>query len=158
MNARTVTRDLIDVLDRASVPYEVIEHPPTFTARAEARVLGIEPAEVAKTVVLTTPSGFVRAVVPASCRVDLGKARVALGTDDVVLASEEALAGAYPSFELGAVPPLPDASGDAVLVDRRLAERETVVLELGTHGTSARLRTADLVQLSGALLVDLCRA
>ncbi len=156
MSARTTQHGLTDLLDQAAIAYELIEHPRTTTARAEARVLGIEPEEVAKTVVLTTPNGFVRAVVPASERIDLRKAKAVLETEDVGLASEEVLAGAYPSFELGAVPPLPGDSGDLVLIDRRLCERDTVVLEAGTHKTSARLRTADLVTLSGARLVDLC--
>ena len=105
--------------------------------------------------VLTTPDGFVRAVVSASDRLDLGKLRGILGTKDVELATEAVLAGAYPEFELGAVPPLTGGDGDRALVDRRLSENEWVVLEAGTHEQSLRLRTSDLVELTEAWLVDL---
>ena len=155
MTARTAPQSLVDELERASIAYELIEHPRTTTAAAEARVLGFEPHEVAKTVVLTTPDGFVRAVLPASDRLDLGKLREILGTKDVELATEAVLAGAYPEFELGAVPPLTGGDGDRVLVDRRLCENEWVVLEAGTHEQSLRLRTSDLVELTDARLVDL---
>jgi Ala-tRNA(Pro) deacylase len=142
-------------LEQASIDYELIDHARTTTAAAEAHVLGLEPREVAKTVVLSTPDGFLRAVLPASERLDLGKVRIFLGTKDVQLATEEVLAGAYPEFELGAVPPLTGGGGDRVLVDRRLRENEWVVLEAGTHEQSLRLRTSDLVELSSAQLVDL---
>lgn len=154
MTADTAPRSLVQQLERASIPYELIDHSRTTTAAAEARVLGLDAHEVAKTVVLTTPGGLVRAVLPASERLDLGKVRTILETKDVQLASEELLAGAYPEFELGAVPPLTGGDGDRVLADRRLCENEWVVLEAGTHQQSLRLRTADLVELCSAQLVD----
>ena len=102
-----------------------------------------------------TPGGHVRAVLPASERLDLGKVRTVLDTNDVELATEDVLAGEYPEFELGAVPPLTGGEGDRVLVDRRLCENEWVVVEAGTHEQSLRLRTADLVGRCNAQLVDL---
>jgi prolyl-tRNA editing enzyme YbaK/EbsC (Cys-tRNA(Pro) deacylase) len=72
----------------------------------------------------------------------------------VEIATEATLAGAYPEFELGAVPPLGGA--DPVIVDRRLCEQESVVLEAGTHQQSLRLRTADLLTLADAQVADLC--
>jgi len=155
MTTRSTPQSVVDELERASIAYELIEHERTTTATAEARVLAVAPHEVAKTVVLTTPDGFVRAVLPASDRLDLGKLREILGTKDVELATEAALAGAYPEFELGAVPPLTGGDGDRVLVDPRLCENEWVVLEAGTHEQSLRLRTSDLVGVTGASLVDL---
>lgn len=155
MTTHTAPESLVQELERASIAYELIGHARTMSAAAEARALGLDPQEVAKTVVLVTPEGFVRAVLPASEHLDLRKVRTVLDTRDVQLATEEVLAGAYPDFELGAVPPLAGASGDRVLVDRRLCECEWVVLEAGTHEQSLRLRTADLVELSGARLADL---
>jgi prolyl-tRNA editing enzyme YbaK/EbsC (Cys-tRNA(Pro) deacylase) len=61
------------------------------------------------------------------------------------------------SRELGAVPPFAGAFGDRVLVDTKISESESVLLDAGTHEQSLRLQTADLVALSEALLADLCR-
>ncbi len=148
------------VLTRAlalgGVDYELIEHPRTETATAEANALGVSSDEVAKTIVLVTPAGHVRAVLPASERLDLARVRELLGDGKTVhLASEEELAKAYPMFELGAVPPIggPD---DAVLVDRRTAERESVIVEAGTHRESLLMKTADLLTLTDAKVAEIC--
>src|SRR4249919_3520655 len=155
MTAQTPPRSLVQQLEQASIAFELIDHPRTTTAAAEAHALDLEPREVAKTVVLSTPDGFLRAVLPASERLDLGKVRGLLGTKEVQLATEIVLAGAYPEFELGAVRPLTGGDGDRVLVDRRLCKNEWVVLEAGTHEQSLRLRVSDLVELSDARVVDL---
>jgi prolyl-tRNA editing enzyme YbaK/EbsC (Cys-tRNA(Pro) deacylase) len=54
------------------------------------------------------------------------------------------------------VPPFGGA-GDRVLVDARLATQETVVLEAGSHEQSVRIRTADLLKLAQAEVVDLAQ-
>jgi len=58
-------------------------------------------------------------------------------------------------YELGAVPPFGVPAGDRVLFDRRLAQRDSVVLEAGSHNESLRMKTADLLTLSGAEVADI---
>src|SRR4029453_16193898 len=120
-------KDVTSVLDESGVDYELLPHARTETAAGEAEALGVNPQEVAKTLVLSTPGGYVRAVLAASDR-----------------------------FDLGAVPPFGGA-GDRVLVDARLATQETVVLEAGSHEQSVRIRTADLLKLAQAEVVDLAQ-
>ena len=74
---------LVDELDDSGVRYDVVSHRPTQTAREEARALHVSPSRVAKTVVLVTPHAIVRAVLPASKRVDLHKIRHLLQTNEV---------------------------------------------------------------------------
>lgn len=152
------TQDLTRVLDEAGVDYELLPHPYTESALGEAEALGLDPAEVAKTLVVATPAGYVRAVVPAGARLDLRKLRELTGggKKKVHLASEDALASDYPEFELGAVPPVGGSRRDEVVVDRKVAERESVVIEAGAHDHSARLRTADLLRVTEARVADLC--
>lgn len=145
---------VIEKLSKEQVPYELLTHRHTETAAAEARALGLTPDETAKTVVLRAGDEFVRAVIPASGRVDLAKAEKVLG-GPVEIVHEDVLAGAYPEFALGAVPPF-GGPEDRVLVDRRLAGVEYVVFEAGTHEESIRMRTDDLLQLADAPVVDLC--
>jgi Ala-tRNA(Pro) deacylase len=155
MNTLTPSRPLTAALDEAHVSYELIPHARTESAVAEAQVMGLDPKHVAKTLVLAIGDGFVRAVLPASERIDLAKVRELLGDRDVGLASEEALTGAYPDFELGAVPPV-GGPVDPVLVDRRVAAEPTVVFEAGSHEHSVRLDTASLVTLANARVADIC--
>jgi Ala-tRNA(Pro) deacylase len=143
-------------LTRELVPHELIPHPRTETAVDEARALGVPADEVAKTVVLVTSSGYVRAVLPASERLDLRKARRLLRDDTARLASEAELVLAYPTFELGAVPPFAGPVGDCVVVDKQLAFSDSVVFEAGSHSESVRLKTTDLLVVAEAEIADLC--
>lgn len=150
--------DVTGFLEEAGVDFDVLEHTRTERAADEAAALGIGPEEVAKTLVLVAPSGNVRAVLAASERIDLHKVAAVLGVGGkkVRLASEDDLAHSYPGFELGAVPPLGGPT-DQVIVDERLAARDSVVLEAGAHDRSVRLKVADLVRLTSAQVADIRR-
>lgn len=149
--------ELIRLVEDEGVEYELLPHAHTESAAAEAEAVGVDAADVAKTLVVTTPEGYVRAVLPASDRLDLRKLREITGgaRKKVHLATEEDLARDYPEFELGAVPPLAGARRDRVIVDNRVAERESVVIEAGSHDESLRLPTDALLRLSGAQVEDL---
>ena len=132
----------------------MLDHERTDTAVLEAAVLGLRPSEVAKTIVVRTPDGDVRVVVSSGDRIDMHRLRELLGGGkDVRLATEDELASDYPEFELGAVPPV-GGKADAVLVDRRVAGRETIVLEAGVHDQSIRIEAGDLVRATDARVVD----
>jgi Ala-tRNA(Pro) deacylase len=150
--------DVTGLLDEAGIDFDVLEHAHTERAADEAVALGVTPEEVAKTLVLVTPSGNVRGVLAASERIDLHKVAGVLGVGGkkVRLASEDDLARDYPDFELGAVPPF-GGRGDQVIVDERLARRDSVVIEAGSHDRSVRLKASDLVRLTRAQVADICR-
>lgn len=148
-----VATDFTRELTRHAIGFEPITHRRTGTAREEALEVGL--SEVAKTVVIRTPAGRARAVVPAGERVDLHKLAQCVG-GEVELLSESELADAYPMFELGAVPPLGGPAGEQTILDRRLALRDTLVLAAGSHEQSVRLLTRDVVALTGALVADIC--
>jgi Ala-tRNA(Pro) deacylase len=152
------TEGVTRVLDEAGVNYELLPHSHTESAAAEASALGVPAGDVAKTLVVTTPDGYVRAVVPASGRLDLHKLRAARGGSKttVQLAPEADLAHDYPEFDLGAVPPFGGSRRDPVIVDTRLVDQESVVLEAGSHEESVRIRVQDLLRVSAAEIADIC--
>jgi Ala-tRNA(Pro) deacylase len=153
------TMKLTELLEHEGISYERLPHRHTESAGEEAEALGVDPHEVAKTVVLLSGHRFVRAVIPASDRLDVHKLRDLLELHEQPhLAHEEELAAAYPTFELGAVPPVGGPAGDRVVVDRRLADRDTLVIEAGSHEESVRLGTTDLLVLAHAAIGDLCLA
>ena len=155
MNAHSAASALTAALRERHVDYELIPHRRTQSAAAEARATGVDPGRVAKTIVLATEDGFVRAVLSAADRIDLRKVKAVLERDDVHLASEAVLVGAYPEFELGAVPPIGGSGKELVLMDKHLAESDSVVFEAGTHEESVRITTADLVSVAGAHVADI---
>lgn len=152
MRLHTTPKVVVDCLDDAGIPYRTVMHWRSDSARGEAAALGTDPREVAKTIVLSTPDGFVRAVVRASDRIDLHKVRALLGAH-VALATEEELAGAYPEYELGAVPPIVDGHADPILIDTRLRDFPLVYIEGGSHEQSLLVRTSDLIDQDGASVI-----
>lgn len=59
------------------------------------------------------------------------------------LATEDDLRRDYPDFDLGTVPSVGGARRDPVIVDSRVAARESVVLEAGSYEQSVRIATSD---------------
>lgn len=90
------------------------------------------------------------AVLPASERIDLRKVRAVLGSPRHPARKRTVLAGAYPQFELGAIPPVGGPGHDRVLMDEGLRQAESVVFEAGTHQHSVRIKTDDLVSVADA--------
>ncbi len=149
---------LTDALDAAGVEYEVIPHEHTESAAEEARALGLPPDGVAKTLVVETPQGYVRAVLPASERISTAKLAQLLEErrKSVHLVPEEALRSEYPEFEFGAVPPIGGAHRDRVIVDTHVADHASVVLEAGSHDESIRITTEDLIRIADAKVAEIC--
>jgi len=69
---------------------------------------------------------------------------------------EDDLRRDFAEFELGAVPPLGGGQRHPVVVDERVAGRETVVLEAGSHEESVRISAAELVRATSAEVADIC--
>jgi Ala-tRNA(Pro) deacylase len=149
---------LTDALDAAGVEYEVIPHEHTESAAAEARALGLPPDGVAKTLVLETPQGNVRAVLPASERISTAKLAEVLEErrKSIHLVPEEALRSEYAEFEFGAVPPIGGAHADRVIVDTHVAAHDSIVLEAGSHDESIRIKTEDLIKVAKAEVAEIC--
>ena len=120
-------------LDAAGVAYELISQPDAGTGASV----------VAKTIVLSTHQGLVRAIVPSARRLDLDKVRELLGTRHVELARAEDLAGGRPY-------------AGQLLIDGRICDTHSVVIETDADRQALRVRPADLVARTDALLGDLC--
>jgi hypothetical protein len=116
-------------------------------------VLGITPADVAKTLMVKIPEGYVRAVLPASERIDLRKLREARGSASkkkVHLASEEDLARDYAEFELGGVPPIAGARRDPVARGVRTGDRRP----LARHRSGSHRHLRGLEEPSVASILE----
>ncbi|HET7567274.1 MAG TPA: YbaK/EbsC family protein [Gaiellaceae bacterium] len=153
------TTALVELLRDEEVEFELLPHRRTLRAAAEARVLGVLPQTVAKTLVVRDEQGrCVRAVVAATRRLSVERLATALAAKSVRLLTEGELVNAYPQFELGAVPPFGGPAGDLVVVDRELTRGEHVVVEAGVHDTSLRLRTEELVRVANAQVAEIATA
>ena len=149
---------LTEVLDSAGVKYEVIPHAHSETAADEARALGLPLDGVAKTLVIETPHGNIRAVLPASERISTTKLAKVLNErrKSIHMVPEETLRSEYPEFEFGAVPPIGGAHRDRVIVDSRVVDHNSIVLEAGSHDDSIRIASEDLIRVASAEVAEIC--
>jgi Ala-tRNA(Pro) deacylase len=144
-------------LDEAGVAYEVVEHEPTYSATQEARAAGADTRHTAKTLLLHDRDGWRVAVLPANHRLDLQRARHLLrGSQHLRLASEDEMRTAFPSFDVGALPPVGPQLPLPEVVDVRLLYSERVVCPGGDHRHSLKLDPRDLLTLAEPRVGDLC--
>ncbi len=155
--AKTRVEAIVEFLEGAQVPFELVEHEPTMSAAAEARVAGVEPARVAKTIVLHDGRAYVIAAVPAAYRLDLGKLRELLGAarHRLRLATEEEIARDFPALEVGAVPPFGPMVPAAEVIDRRLLDQPQILCPAGDHRHSVLLDPQDVVRVTSATVADI---
>ena len=144
------------VLERRGVAYELVEHDATYSAAAEARAAGADPEATAKTVALHDHDGYRLAVVPASERLDLRRAREVLGASHHLrLATEDELERDFPAFDVGALPPFGTVPLPEV-VDVRLLRHGRVVCAGGEHRRSVLVDALELLRITEPRVADIC--
>jgi Ala-tRNA(Pro) deacylase len=144
-------------LEEAGIAHDVIEHQPTFSAIEEARAAREEPRHTAKTLLLHDRDGWRIAVLPANRRLDIERARRLLGgTAHLRLATEAEMRDAFPSFDVGALPPVGPMLPLPEVLDVRLLYRDEVLCAGGDHRHAVRLDPRDLARIAEPRVGDLC--
>jgi Ala-tRNA(Pro) deacylase len=144
-------------LEASGVPYELLEHPPAGSMRDEAASVGADARHAAKTLALHDHGRWALAVIPATHRLDLDRARRLLrATRHLRLATEQEMADAFPDFEVGALPPLGPQLPRPEVIDIRLLYRDHIVCAGGDHGHALRLDPRDVIRLAEPRVGDVC--
>jgi Ala-tRNA(Pro) deacylase len=145
-------------LDEQGVEYEAVEHEERFTAASEAQAAGIKPEDAAKDLILRDGDSYMLAVIPASQRLDLAKARELLdASGSLRLATEEEIGRDFDRFAVGAIPPLGGLHGIPQAVDRRLLEHDRVLCSAGDHAHGVLVDPNEMVRVGDARTGDLCQ-
>jgi Ala-tRNA(Pro) deacylase len=144
-------------LDRKHASYELIEHYATYAARQEASAAGSPAPRMAKTVALHDTDGYRIAIVPASERVDLEKARKAFGASpDMRLATEEEIAQQFPGFDPGALPPFRGLLGTPEVLDTRLLHYHKILCSAGDHRHTIKIALDEIQRVGEPAVADVC--
>ena len=151
-----VTRKLVDFLDQEKVPYQIIRHTPSYTAQGVAAATHISGKELVKTVIVKLDGVVSMVVVPASQRVNIPGLRRALGTMDVLLASEEEFKDRFPGCETGAMPPFGNLYGMPVIADVSVTEDDEIAFNAGSHAEVIRLAYRDFERLVAPRIMQIC--
>lgn len=157
-SSTTASAKVAEYLAGEGVAFQMLEHPRTSSAFADARATHRRPESVGKTVVLRDLEGYVLAIVPASQRLDLRKLREVLGASRKLQLVDEAEMGQeFPQFEVGAIPPCGGTLPAAEVVDRRLLDEDRIVCASGDHKHSILIDPRDLVAAAAAQVADICQ-
>jgi Cys-tRNA(Pro)/Cys-tRNA(Cys) deacylase len=146
--ANNVTR----LLDSKKIPYKAFELPAEkHGAEETARLLGVDPELVYKTIVVIRPIGKpILAVIPGPHQVDLKQLATALGEKRVSLPTEheaEALTG----LQAGGISPLALVNkGFQVVISMEAQGRPYVHVSGGRRGLNIQLPVRSLVELTHA--------
>lgn len=120
-------------LSLTRVDYQILRHHHSSTALGTARTAHVDPAELAKAVVLKDQIGPLLAVVPASERLDLDRLRETLRRPGLDFLPEEQLDALFFDCDKGAIPPLGPDYRVPTVVDMRLRDADNVYFEAGDH-------------------------
>jgi Cys-tRNA(Pro)/Cys-tRNA(Cys) deacylase len=140
------------LLDSKKISYQAFTLPAEkLGARETARLLGVDPQLVYKTIVVTRPKGKpILAVIPGPNRVDLKLLASALGEKKVNLPTEreaEALTG----LQAGGISPLALVNkGFQVVIDSAAKSMDAVHVSGGQRGLNIRLPVEALASLTHA--------
>jgi Ala-tRNA(Pro) deacylase len=149
---------VVGYLDERGIAYDVVDHQQTFSAAAEAEAAHVPSDHAAKSVLLREGDDYRLAVIPASERLDLRKAREALGASHHLrLATEREMESDFGSFDVGAIPPLGPMLPAPEVIDSRLLEHERILCTAGDHRHSILIDPGALASLADADLADVCK-
>jgi Ala-tRNA(Pro) deacylase len=138
---------LDEFLIQRRIPFERMYHQPAFTADRVAQYLHVPGKDVAKTVLLRTPHGYVLAVLPATHHVDLDQVKRDLGEESVEMATEQEIEQLFQDCERGAMPPFGSLYQLPTIVDDALAKDEKIVFEAQNHEEAIRMTFHDFAEL-----------
>lgn len=141
-------------IDHAIHRYEPAGSVAGYGAEAAA-ALGVDPAQVHKTLVALTGDGrLVVAVVPVSGTLDLRSLAAAVGARRAAMA-DPAAAERATGYVLGGISPLGQRKHLPTVVDVGALAQGTIYVSAGRRGLEIELDPHDLVRLTGATVADI---
>jgi len=147
-NPNNITR----LLDSKKIPHQAFTLPAEkLGARETARLLGVNPELVYKTIVITRPKGKpILAVIPGPNRVDLKLLASALGEKKVTLPTEREAEG-LTGLQAGGISPLALINkGFQVVIDSAAKGKGELHVSGGQRGLNIRLPVQALASLTNA--------
>ena len=135
-----------EYLAEHQVAFETLLHPLAGTAQRRAKYLHVSGKQVAKSVLLAGPQGYLLAVVPATHQVDTERLALDLG-GAVRLADAREIRAMFPDCEWGVVPPFGQLYGLPTILDEALASDTLLVFEGSRQMEAVRLHASDFERL-----------
>ena len=136
------------------IPIEIVARPNAASLEEAAAILGIDPAQIVKSLVVKRSDGtFLFALVPGDRQIAWAKLRAVVGVNKLQL-PDAALALEATGYERGTITPFGSTTEWPVYADSRIAGTR-IAMGAGEHGFSAWVDADDLVRGFGATLADI---
>lgn len=123
---------IVDLLDKMTAEYEVLEHSPVMTSRQAEEVTGHSSEIGAKSIVFKTGDKFLLVVVRGSDMADFNKIRAHSGSRRARLATPDEVYEVM-GVKIGACYPFGVIAGVEMLVDNRLSQNRHISFSPGVH-------------------------
>ncbi|MDO5723606.1 MAG: Cys-tRNA(Pro) deacylase [Flaviflexus sp.] len=147
----------LDILDRSGITYQLFEHEAGRGeggyGRTAARALGVDPAIIFKTLMVSSTSPLV-AVIPASGMLSLKKLARVQGVKSLEL-MDPRKAENYTGYQLGGISPLGLKRATSTVLDASALIHDTIHVSAGRRGWNIALSPHDLIELTGATVADI---
>jgi Cys-tRNA(Pro)/Cys-tRNA(Cys) deacylase len=155
-----IVNNVTRLLDQRNIQYEAFELPAEkLGARETAGLLGIDPALVFKTIVVTRdkPKKPLLVVVPGDSVVDLKLVAAAVAEKKVYLPTERE-AESITGLQAGGISPLALINkGFQVWIDASARKHDSIHVSGGQRGLNIKLSLVDLAKLTGAQIAAVSR-
>jgi Cys-tRNA(Pro)/Cys-tRNA(Cys) deacylase len=147
-------RRVLTAAEQQGLSIEIRTRPPARSLAEAAELLGLAPADIAKTLVLRRSKGeYLFAVLAGDTQLAWPKLRGLVGVNKLALPdAEEALTAT--GYARGTITPVGSRHPWPLYVDRRLVGRR-VAMGSGDHGYSAFVEVDALVTAFGAVVADI---
>lgn len=143
----TMAARLQECLEQSQARYELLPHEHSHSSPETARLAGVPPEALVKSVILDDSQGHrVMAVIPASRQLNLDKVR-AMTQRSWHLVSESEFGGDFEGCEIGAIPAVGSAFGMETLIDQALLANDDVYFEAGDHEDLVHMSTEQYLRL-----------
>ncbi|HSF05259.1 MAG TPA: YbaK/EbsC family protein [Methylomirabilota bacterium] len=145
---------LVELLSAEHAKYERVTHPGAVTAQEQAAASHISGWSLAKVLIVKERDGYVMAVLPACCALDLNRLKGLIGHGPVRLATVEEIYGAIPDCVPGTIPPFGALWGLRTFADRSLLNVGEVTMPAGDPATAIRMPASEFERLAKARIGD----
>ena len=143
----TLEENIIELMKKQNIAYEIFEHEPVYTNPAMAEALKVSEAETVKSLVLSTKEGrMIVLVLPGNKKVNWKQAAAGAATKKVSFAKPEAVSEAV-GCEVGCVPPFGHLTELGIYMDPDLTKKNFVYFNPGVHDKSFKIKAWDLKKL-----------
>jgi Cys-tRNA(Pro) deacylase len=133
---------------------EVVERPEAGSLEEAARLLGIEPGTIVKSLVVKRhDGGLLFALIPGGRQISWPKLRAVVGVNKLRM-PEESVAFEATGYRRGTITPIGSTTAWPVVADERIRGRR-IAMGAGTPGRSAFVDADALIEAYGADVADI---